>query len=60
MLGRLSDDRVDEAMEMLAAAQRDDGRWRVSGRRYWRPGTEVVDWGDAHEMVTSAARAILE
>ena len=60
MLGRLSDDRVDEAMEMLAAARRDDGRWRVSGRRYWRPGTEVVDWGDAHEMVTSAARAILE
>ncbi len=60
MLGRLADPRAGEALETLRAARRSDGTWRVSGRKYWRPGTEVVDWGDAREIVTPAALALLQ
>ncbi|HSS60423.1 MAG TPA: hypothetical protein VLK30_03080 [Candidatus Limnocylindrales bacterium] len=59
MLGRVGDPRAGEALEILRAARRPDGTWRTSGRRYWTKGTEVVDWGNAHEMVTRAALAIL-
>lgn len=63
-LGLLSDARADEALEMLASLRRPDGTWRASGRRYWRlrgeSGVEVVDWGDAHEIVTAAALAMLQ
>ena len=56
----LADPRVDDALEMLRSARRADGTWQVSGHRYWRPSTEVVDWGDAHEIVTAHARAMLQ
>jgi len=59
-LGRLADPRAGEAIEMLIAARQPDGTWKASGRRYWRPETEAVDWGDARPMVTSAARAMLQ
>jgi hypothetical protein len=63
-LGLLSDARADEALEMLASLRRPDGTWRASGQRYWRArgesGVEVVDWGDAHEIVTAAALAMLQ
>jgi hypothetical protein len=59
MLGLASDPRADEARSMLHGARGADGTWCATGRRYWRPATEVVDWGDAHQMVTPAARAVL-
>jgi len=60
MLGRLADRRAGEALETLRAARGPDDTWRVSGRKYWRQGTEVVDCGDAHEIVTPAALALLQ
>jgi hypothetical protein len=41
-----------------------DGTWHASGRRYWRrgrtgTGVEVVDWGDAHQIITPAAERIV-
>ncbi len=59
MLGLLGDSRTDDARQMLLAARRADGTWCATGRRYWRPSTEVVNWGDAHQLVTPAARALL-
>ena len=65
-LGRLGDPRAADALGLLQARQRPDGTWRATGRRYWsRParvaaGVEVVDWGDAHELATPAALAMLE
>ena len=56
----LADPRVDDALEMLMSARRADGTWEVGGRHYWRPSTEVVDWGDAHQIVTAHARAMLQ
>jgi hypothetical protein len=56
----LADPRVDDALEVLTSARRADGTWRVSGHRYWRSGTEMVDWGDAHEIVTAHAQAMLQ
>jgi len=63
-LGMLSDARADEATELLMKHWRADGTWRADGHRYWRlsgeSGVEVVDWGDAHELVTAAALAMLQ
>jgi hypothetical protein len=59
MLGLMSDARTDDARQVLLAARRADGTWCAAGRRYWRPSTEVVNWGDAHQMVTPAALALL-
>ena len=60
----LSDARADEATELLMKRRRADGTWRADGHRYWRlsgeSGVEVVDWGDAHELVTAAALAMLQ
>ena len=58
-LGLMADPRCADALDLLRTQRGADGNWRVSGRRYWRPATEVVDWGDAHEVVTPAAQAIL-
>jgi hypothetical protein len=64
-LGRLKDPRAADALALLKSLRRADGTWRASGRRYWSPpgGTarqvDVVDWGDAHEIVTVAARDLL-
>ena len=52
------------AAELLLQRRRDDGTWRAGGQRYWRlrgeSNLEVVDWGDAHEVVTAAALAMLQ
>ena len=59
MLGLANDPRAGAAMEHLQSLRRADGTWRASGRRYWVRSTEVVDWGDAHEVITAAAERIV-
>jgi hypothetical protein len=65
-LGRLGDPRAADALALLRSHQRPDGTWRDGGRRYWsRPGratsnVEVVDWGDAHEIVTPNALVMVQ
>ncbi len=58
LVGRLSDPRAGEAVELLRSRMRPDGTWRAS-RRYWHKTTEAVDWGDAHQIVTPIALGIL-
>jgi hypothetical protein len=64
MLARQNDRRAADARELLADKRQRDGTWRADGRRYWRRGTtgtgvEAVSWGDAHEIVTPLAEALL-
>jgi hypothetical protein len=59
MLGLQRDPRAEDALDHLHSLRRSDGTWGASGHRYWRPTTEAVDWGDAHEVVTPIARGIL-
>ena len=59
-LGKLSDPRTQPALELLKTKRRPDGTWCATGRRYWRRAAEVVDWGDARDMVTPAASALLQ
>jgi hypothetical protein len=58
-LGLLSDPRCDDARQLLVQQRRPDRTWGASGRRYWRPTTEAVDWGDAHQIITPAAKALV-
>ena len=60
MVGMLTDTRADKAIDLLLSHRRPDGTWRASGRRYWRRETEAVDWGDAGEIVTATAQAMLQ
>jgi hypothetical protein len=64
--GKLGDSRATGALDLLEAKRLPDGRWPVTGRRYWRlgaarSGREVVDWGSAgpNEMVTLNALRVL-
>jgi hypothetical protein len=62
LAGMLRDPRADEALELLRSLRRPDRTWKASGRKYWSQGksrTEVVDWGDAHQIVTAAALLVL-
>jgi hypothetical protein len=59
MLGRLDDARAADARQLLLDRRLPDGTWRADGRRYWRPATEAVDWGDAHQIITPIAKALL-
>jgi hypothetical protein len=58
MLGRVKDPRAVPAMEHLQSLRQPDGTWRAGGKRYWARHTEVVDWGDAHEIVTAEAERL--
>ncbi len=65
LLNRLDDPRALDALALLRSRRRADASWRAGGHRYWRkPGapsqSEAVDWGDAHEIVTPAALAMLQ
>ena len=63
LVGLLGDPRAEEGLDLLRSRKRPDGTWKASGRKYWSRGqsnTEVVDWGDAHQIVTSAALAVLQ
>jgi hypothetical protein len=63
-VGLLGDARADEGLERLRSLRRPDGSWKVSGRKYWRlrgaSNVEVVDWGDANQIVTAAALALTQ
>jgi hypothetical protein len=65
-LGKLSDERADDALDLLVKRRRPNGRWR-SGGRWWRPPgsdtyPEAVDWGPdgADEMITLNALRVLK
>lgn len=55
-LGRVNDARAGDALQHLMTLRRPDGTWRADGRRYWRlagrSNVEVVDWGDARQLLT--------
>jgi hypothetical protein len=59
MLGRVKDPRAAAALEHLDSLRRPDGTWQASGRRYWSRSTEMVNWADAHEIITAAAERIV-
>ena len=63
MAGKLSDPRAADALDLLRSQRRPDGTWAANGRRWWRKagesGVEVVDWGDAHQVVTPVAQALV-
>jgi hypothetical protein len=58
LLGRLDDARAGDALELLISLRDSDGRWRAA-HRYWSRSGDVVNWGDAHQIVTPAAVALL-
>jgi hypothetical protein len=64
MLGGLTDPRASEALTHLRSLRSSDGTWHAGGRRYWRmrggSSVEVVDWGNAHQVVTPNALAMLQ
>jgi len=65
LLKRLDDPRAADALGLLRGRRRSDGTWRAGGHRYWRkpgasPQAEAVDWGDAHEIVTPNALAMVQ
>lgn len=64
-LGRLSDPRAADALDLLERQRLKDGRWRPGGY-WWRPpgsvgSPEVVDWGRSgpNEMITLNALRVL-
>ncbi|HZW41668.1 MAG TPA: hypothetical protein VFE99_05165, partial [Agromyces sp.] len=64
-LGRLDDERANEALELLVRLQRPDGRWQAGGFWWKPPGSattpEVVNWGrrGPNEMITLNALRVL-
>jgi len=64
-LGLLEDPRAADALELLRSRRRRDGTWGATGHKYWRRRgapdyQDAVDWGDAQEVVTPAALAVLQ
>ena len=59
MLGLAKDPRAAPALEHLERLRLPDGTLHANGRRYWARSTDVVDWGDAHQVITPAAERIL-
>lgn len=65
-VGKLTDPRTGEALDLIASKRSADGTWRAEAR-FWRSGplhaanTEVVDWGSigANEMITLNALRVL-
>lgn len=64
-LGKATDPRAEEALELVERRRLADGRWRPGGYWWRRPGskahTDVVDWGrsEPNEMITLNALRIL-
>ena len=61
--GLVRDARTREALDHLESQRGPDGKWRGNGRRYWlRRGdsnVDVVDWGDAADLLTGQALVVL-
>ena len=61
--GLVRDDRASEALDHLESQRGPDGKWRANGRRYWlRRGdsnVDVLDWGDAADVLTGQALTVL-
>lgn len=65
-VGRVTDPRAADALDLIESKRRRDGRWNA-GAQWWRPRAsditpEVVDWGHAGEpnlMVTLNALRVL-
>jgi hypothetical protein len=66
--GKVGDPRAREAVDVIEAKRRPDGRWAPDGRCYWRPpgtsrggGIEVVAWerSGPNEMLTLNALRVL-
>lgn len=61
----LSDERANDALDLLEEKRRSDGIWRTEGKWWKRPGSsgsnvEVVDWGPlANELLTEQAEGVL-
>ena len=61
----LSDERANDALDLLEEKRRSDGTWRTEGKWWRRPGSsgsnaEVVDWGPlANELLTEQAEGVL-
>jgi hypothetical protein len=66
LVGRGTDPRASDALDLLEGKRRPDGRWNARAQ-WWRPAgsrttPEVVDWGGAGEpnvMVTLNALRVL-
>jgi hypothetical protein len=61
--GLISDERAKDGLDHLEAQHGADGMWRAKGNRYWRKSGEsnvdVVDWGDAADVLTEQAVLVL-
>ena len=66
-MGRVTDPRAADALDLVEACRRPDGTWAANG--YWwyppgtdRPNTEAVDWGRGgpHPMLTLNALRVLK
>jgi hypothetical protein len=61
----LSDERANDALDLLEEKRRPDGTWRTEAKWWKRPGSsgsnvDVVDWGPvAHELLTEQAQGVL-
>ncbi len=64
-LGRVTDPRASDALDLLERRRLPDGRWRAGGHWWHPPGRatmrEAVDWGRGgpHEMITLNALRVL-
>jgi hypothetical protein len=65
-MGKVRDERADEAIHEIERGRLPDGRWQAGGW-WWKPGggsvtPEVVDWGreGPNEMVTLNALRVLD
>jgi hypothetical protein len=66
LIGKTSDPRAQEALDILESKRDRDGLWRVGGRHWAHPGrkvsnVEAVDWGrkGPNEMITLNALRVL-
>lgn len=66
-MGKLSDSRAQEALDIVDSKRGADGRWQVEGC-YWMPkarqksNVDIVDWGrhGPNEMITLNALRVLK
>lgn len=61
--GFIGDERARDALDHLQAQRGPDGRWRATGRRYWRlngdSNVDIIDWGNAADVLSDQADRVL-